>query len=61
MIRAGLEDVRAALGLTYAGKLFTDGLGLSTSPSVESAGLSPEMEAGRKPRLVESVDGAPLA
>jgi len=49
-----------ALGLTYAGTLLADSLGLSTSRAVESAGLSGGMEARRKPRLVGSVDGGPL-
>ena len=41
-----------ALGITYAGKLVADSLGLSRSPSIDSVGLSPEMDAARKPRLV---------
>lgn len=49
-----------ALGLTYAGKLFEESLGLGRSRGIESAGLSREVDAGRKPRLVGSVDGGPL-
>ncbi len=50
-----------ALGLTYAGKLFKDSLGLSGSRGVESAGLSRESDAARKPRLEGGVHGEPLA
>jgi uncharacterized protein YbcC (UPF0753/DUF2309 family) len=49
-----------ALGLPYAGKLLTDSLGLGTSRPVESAGLTAETDARRKPRVVGSVDGGML-
>jgi uncharacterized protein YbcC (UPF0753/DUF2309 family) len=50
-----------ALGLTYAGKLVVDSLGLGTSQGVESTGFSRANEARRKPRLVGAVDEAPLS
>ena len=49
-----------ALGLTYASKLVTDSLGLGSSAKLDSAGLSREDEAHRKPRIVGSVDGGLL-
>ena len=49
-----------ALGLTYAGKLLADSLGLGTLGGVDGAGLSREANASRKPRLVGSADGGPL-
>ncbi|MCU0654044.1 MAG: DUF2309 domain-containing protein [Polyangiaceae bacterium] len=49
-----------ALGLTYAGKLLADSLGLGGAAPVESAGLDRDLEARRKPRLFGSVTGEPL-
>jgi len=49
-----------ALGLTYAGKLVEDSLGLGRSRSVESAGLSRAMDAKRKPRVIGPVAGGSL-
>ena len=49
-----------ALGLTYAGKLAVDSLGLGGGVRVESAGLSRDADARRKPRLVGSIDGGVL-
>ena len=49
-----------ALGLTYAGNLLGDSLGLGTRLEIDGAGLSREANASRKPRLVGSADGGPL-
>jgi uncharacterized protein YbcC (UPF0753/DUF2309 family) len=49
-----------ALGITYAAKLVVDGLGLRRSRNVESAGLSPTMDAQRKPRLAGPTAGGTL-
>ncbi len=49
-----------ALGLSYAGKLLGDSLGKGAPRSVESAGLSREMDGRRKPRLGGSVTGGDL-
>jgi len=50
-----------ALGLTYAGKLFGDSLGLGTSRGAERVGLSREAYGARKPRLASRVDGGHIA
>ena len=50
-----------ALGLTYAYKLVKDSLGLGGAPAtVDSAGLSRELSARRKPRLIGPVTGGTL-
>lgn len=49
-----------ALGLTYAGTLVKDSLGLGRFRSVERAGLAPGMDAVRKPRLAGSITGEAL-
>ncbi|GMU02432.1 YbcC family protein [Corallococcus caeni] len=49
-----------ALGLTYAGKLVRDSLGLGGAQRLDSVGLSREMDARRKPRVSGAVDGGPL-
>lgn len=46
-----------ALGLTSAGALIRDSLGLGTARSADSAGLDRPEFAGRKPRLVEAPAG----
>ena len=45
-----------ALGITYAGKLVADSLGLSRSRGIDSVGLSHEMNAARRPRLEGPLD-----
>jgi len=50
-----------AMGLTYAAKLFTDGMGTSSRVQDEDAGLSRDAVARRKPRLVASVAGNAMA
>lgn len=46
-----------ALGITYAGHLFMDSLGLAAPRNADSVGLSREEDAARKPRLRGAVDG----
>ncbi len=47
-----------ALGLFYAGKLVSDGLGNTRPvPAPESAGLKPDEQNSRKPRLHSRLDG----
>ncbi|MEO8195135.1 MAG: DUF2309 domain-containing protein [Thermoanaerobaculia bacterium] len=50
-----------AMGLTYAAKLLADSLGRSPGVAEDDAGLSRAASGRRKPRLVGSVDGDPLA
>jgi uncharacterized protein len=49
-----------ALGIAYAGRLIGDSLGLTRPLSPENAGLSRDMDAQRRPRLVRSTSGDSL-
>ncbi|MEP7116919.1 MAG: DUF2309 domain-containing protein, partial [Acidobacteriota bacterium] len=49
-----------ALGITYAGKLIGDSFGLRAGYGFDSAGLSREMDAARKPRLIGWANGGAL-
>lgn len=49
-----------ALGLTYAGALIRDSLGLSKPRSAQSAGLGRDDLDARKPRLLGTTTGGPL-
>ena len=48
------------LGLTYAGTLVADSVGLGRAHASERAGLTRDADARRKPRLVGDVDGGAL-
>lgn len=49
-----------AMGLTYAGKLFRDSFARGSAPRVDAAGLSPEAQRARRPRVFAAADGTPM-